>query len=76
MGLLMRCGIWQVPQPINRPIPTGQNEATSHYWNKKIPLEKESPHHSVDICEQNALKPTSEFVCLSACLSVWLAQLV
>jgi hypothetical protein len=30
MGLLMRCGSWQVSQPISRPIPTGQDEATSH----------------------------------------------
>jgi hypothetical protein len=28
MGLLMRCGTWQVPQPISRPIPTGQDEVS------------------------------------------------
>jgi hypothetical protein len=49
-----------VPQPISRRIPTGQDEATSQYWNLKIPLEKNESHHSVDICGQNELKLTCE----------------
>jgi hypothetical protein len=40
MGLLMGCGTSQMKQPISKLIPTGQDEATSHYWNLKIPVAK------------------------------------
>jgi hypothetical protein len=47
MGLLMGC-TWYLAsatgsQPISRPIPTRQDEATSQYWDLKIPLEKRVP---------------------------------